>query len=298
MESVTSMFETSGEEVNARRRMNVVVFFPDDWRHDTIGGENSLIKTPFLDSLAEHGIRFSQNAVTTSVCWQSRATLFSGQWASRHQSYKLICPHFMKGENWNTTWPAILQEDGYHVGHVGKWQYFSDTTGLFDFQRMFEGRHHVEVNFKPVAAEDHARDEAIKFLNRRPKDKPFAVTVAFYPPKAVGDGEEPGEQWTPKPNARALYDNITVPELPYNYTEAHKLLPQFLRLYTSAANQRWRKRFRTPTHYQEAMKRIYALITQVDQACKQIVDELRRQDLLNNTMIIFTTDNGMFHGAQ
>ena len=47
----------------------------------------------------------------------------------------------------------------------------------------------------------------------------------------------------------------------------------------------------------EAMKNIYALITQVDQACKEIVDELKKQDLFNNTMIIFTTDNGMFHGA-
>jgi arylsulfatase A-like enzyme len=45
------------------------------------------------------------------------------------------------------------------------------------------------------------------------------------------------------------------------------------------------------------MKNIYALITQVDQACKEIVDELKKQGVYNNTMIIFTTDNGMFHGA-
>jgi len=45
------------------------------------------------------------------------------------------------------------------------------------------------------------------------------------------------------------------------------------------------------------MKNIYALITQVDNACKEIVDELKKQDIYNNTMIIFTTDNGMFHGA-
>mmetsp|Transcript_21164 Transcript_21164/g.31125 ORF Transcript_21164/g.31125 Transcript_21164/m.31125 type:complete len:118 (+) Transcript_21164:713-1066(+) len=84
-----------------KKRMNVLVLHPDDWRHNFVGKENPLIQTPFLDSLAIDGIRFWQNAVTTSICWQSRATLFSGQWASRHQSYTLRCLHIAKGRLWN-----------------------------------------------------------------------------------------------------------------------------------------------------------------------------------------------------
>jgi hypothetical protein len=127
---------------NARRRMNVIILFPDDWRHDSIGAENPIIRTPYLDSLAKEGIRFRQNAVTTSICWQSRATLFSGQWASRHRSYKLRCPHFTVGKAWNKTWPAILRRDGYFIGHIGKWQYHnSDLSGTrFDWTSFFEGR--------------------------------------------------------------------------------------------------------------------------------------------------------------
>ncbi len=45
------------------------------------------------------------------------------------------------------------------------------------------------------------------------------------------------------------------------------------------------------------MRNIYALITQIDMASKQIVDEVKKQGLYNNTMIIFTTDNGMFHSS-
>ena len=45
------------------------------------------------------------------------------------------------------------------------------------------------------------------------------------------------------------------------------------------------------------MENIYALITQVDQAYKEIVDELKKQDFYNSTMIMFTTDNGVFNGA-
>jgi hypothetical protein len=102
-----------------RKPLNVLILYPDDWRHDTIGKEDSIIQTPFLDSLADRGIRFRQNAVTCSICWVSRASLFTGQWPSRHQSSKLICPHFAAGYVWKeSSWPGILQTHGYYIGHV------------------------------------------------------------------------------------------------------------------------------------------------------------------------------------
>ena len=99
--------------------LNILVLYPDDWRHNTIGKENLIVQTPFLDSLADEGIRFRQNAVTTSVCWVSRATLFTGQWASKHESHKTQCPHFAAGYRWReSSWPGILQRHGYYTGHV------------------------------------------------------------------------------------------------------------------------------------------------------------------------------------
>ena len=283
------------DEKESKKRMNVVVLYPDDWRHNSIGAENTIIKTPFLDSLAAGGIRFRHNCVTTSICWISRATLFTGQWVSRHQSYKLRCPHFSVGDAWHHSWPAMLQREGYFVGHVGKWQYHNqDVEARFNWTDLFEGDHWYERDGKDISGEDLARDRAIAFLNERPKDVPFAMTVAFYPPKAVGYYEEPGAQWTPKKWSRKMYDNMTIPE-PYNHTHAYSLLPEFLQ--GKEARERWRQRFRTPNHYQEAMKNMYALITQVDNACKEIVDEIKKQGLYENTMVIFTTDNGMFHGS-
>lgn len=52
--------------------MNVILFYPDDWRHDSIGGVAPVVKTPFLNQLARDGIRFTHNMVTTSICWISR----------------------------------------------------------------------------------------------------------------------------------------------------------------------------------------------------------------------------------
>ena len=60
---------------------------------------------------------------------------------------------------------------------------------------------------------------------------------------------------------------------------------------------RFKGRWRTPEHYQEGMKNYYALMTEVDSACEKIVNELKARGLYNKTMIIFTTDNGLFHGA-
>jgi arylsulfatase A-like enzyme len=60
---------------------------------------------------------------------------------------------------------------------------------------------------------------------------------------------------------------------------------------------RWKERYSSSFHYQESMKNMYALITQIDQAMKEIVDEVKRLGLYDNTLIIITADNGMFNGA-
>jgi arylsulfatase A-like enzyme len=133
--------------------MNVLVLYVDDWRWDSIGEEDSIIQTPFLDSFAKDNIRFRQNAVTTSICWQSRATLFTGQWASRHRSFKLRCPHFTVGKAWNQTWAGMLRNDGYHLGHIGKWQYHNSDLGKFrfDWWSIFEGRDwNLKANVKII----------------------------------------------------------------------------------------------------------------------------------------------------
>ena len=126
-------------------RMNVLLLYPDDWRHDSIGSEKPYVLTPFLDSLAKEGMRFTQNAVTTSVCWMSRATLWLGQYSSRHQSYKLKCPWMAAPENWKHGYVSIMQKAGYFVGHYGKWQYWTDpekfTKHLFDWASLYEGWH-------------------------------------------------------------------------------------------------------------------------------------------------------------
>jgi hypothetical protein len=95
--------------------LNIVFLYGDDWRHDSIGVANaSIVRTPFLDWLATQGIRFTHNCVTTSVCWISRANLYTGQYVSRHQSDYPHKPLWYEG--WKEAWPQILRDNGYYLG--------------------------------------------------------------------------------------------------------------------------------------------------------------------------------------
>ena len=122
----------------AETPMNVLVLYADDWRHDTLGvAGNPVVKTPQLDALAEQGMRFTQNCVTTSICGASRACLFTGQWISRNG-----CRGFnMFRTPWEETYPVLLRQNGYYVGHVGKWHNGKFPAKHFDFGRSYFGKH-------------------------------------------------------------------------------------------------------------------------------------------------------------
>jgi Sulfatase len=272
--------------------LNILILYPDDWKHDSLQDEKpDLIHTPFLSQLASEGIRFIHNAVTSSVCWLSRATLFTGRYASQHKSLRPMCPVFTDLKWWKETWPYLLQQKaGYYVGHVGKWQYRNDQAFLknaFNWSRFHEGdhwhilRHNVtRKKLRKVHAADMAQDDAIQFLRDRPKHVPFAMTVAFYPPKAVGSFTEPGAQWSPVESFYELYkDHHFIP--PYNFTQAFEALPHFLK--QGIGRNRYEQRYNTTFHYEEGMKRYYALVSHVDQAAMHIIEELKRQGVYDQT---------------
>lgn len=64
--------------------LNIVLFYADDWTMKVLGKLNPDVKTPNIDRMADKGVLFSNNCVTTSVCWISRATLMTGVYASQH----------------------------------------------------------------------------------------------------------------------------------------------------------------------------------------------------------------------
>lgn len=283
-------FALCGTSLFAAKPLNVVILYGDDWRHDTLGvAGHPVVKTPRLDLLAGESVRFTHNCVTTSICGVSRASLHTGQWMSRHG-----CRGF---KEWTTPWdmslPALLRAKGYHTGHVGKWHNGKDPVGKFDFGRFYNGRHwYPTEDGGKIHSTARNEKDALEFLRTRPQDKPFYLNVAFFTPHAE-DGHP--DQFLPQPKSMKLYEDVTIPLPPTATEEAWKKMPPFFTEKNEGRN-RWTWRFDTPEKYQRMMKNYYRLVTENDTVCGRVLDELEKQGVLDNTLVIFTTDNGYFHG--
>lgn len=270
--------------------MNILILFADDWRHDTLGAAgNPIVKTPHLDKLASEGVRFVNNYVTTSVCGVSRASLFTGQWMSRHGS----SPFGMWKTPWSETYPGLLREQGYYVGHIGKWHNDKFPAKNYDFGRAYGGKHWYEVKRKQhIHVTQRNENDALEFLKVRPKDQPFCLTVAFFATHAE-DGHP--LQFLPQAESLGLYNDVEIPVPATATNEAWENLPDFFTRKNEGRN-RWYWRFDNSDKYQYMMKNYYRLASEVDATSGRIINELEAQGILENTLIIFTTDNGYYHG--
>lgn len=268
---------------------NVVLLYADDWRHDTLGtAGHRVVKTPHLDALASRGVRFTHSCVTTSICSISRASLLTGQWMSRH-GCRAFCPFETP---WEHTLVAVLRNSGYRVAHVGKWHNGPFPAENYDHSVAYHGEHWYEIDGEPTHVTVRNQRDAIGFLQNRERDRPFFLHVAFFAPHA----EDPNPlQYLPQDWSEAHYEGAVVKEPANNTLESWRRLPPFF----SAENEgrkRWEARFDTPAKYRSMMTNYFRLVTEVDHACGAILDELSKQGERENTLVIFTSDNGYYHG--
>ena len=270
--------------------LNIVVLYADDWRHDTLGAAgHPVVKTPHLDRLAKEGMRFTHNCVTTAICGVSRATLLTGQWMSRHGN-----PAFaMFTTPWAETYPGLLRRNGYHVGHIGKWHNGTFPQDKFDFGRAYSGTHWIrEADGTKIHVTQKNENDALEFLRTRPTDKPFVLTLAFF---ATHAEDQNPLQFLPQPASMELYKDTVIPVPKTSSDEDFKRLPPFIANEQNEGRVRYHWRFDTPEKYQTMMKNYYRLATEVDATCGRVLAALRQQGLLENTLVIFTADNGYFH---
>jgi len=271
--------------------LNVVLLYADDWRADTLGAAGTAhVSTPHLDRLAGQGVRFRNAAVTTAICGVSRASLYTGQWMSRHGQRDFGA----FATPWGDTFPGRLRAAGYTVAHVGKWHSGPFPAAQFDWGRSYSGTHWLDRARGPKEhVTDRNQADALEFLRTRDPAKPFCLTVAFFAPHA--EDAHP-LQYLPQPWTFDLLHDGPVPVPANAGPESIARLPEFLRADANEGRARWRLRFDTPGKYQEMMKNYFRLVAGVDAACGAILAELERLGLAENTLVIFTADNGYLHG--
>ena len=286
-------------------KLNIILFYADDWTMNVLGKLNPNVHTPNIDKMAENGMLFTNNCVTTSVCWVSRATLMTGTYYSRHHQ---SVPHVEKmfdTHNWNETLFPKLKSAGYYTGMFGKWhapQPDQKMAAAFDERINYYGSHWTN-QFSGNGTKEHVTDvnrrHAIDFLRKRPRNKNFALKVSFFATHAE-DNNYPS--YKPMNWSRSIHypDN----ESHENYrtfvpsktaTEQHwKDLPWFF-ADQNAGRLRWKRRWE-PNDWQKSIRDLFAMATEVDWAVGEIIDVLIQQGVYNETLLVFTTDNGDLHG--
>lgn len=283
----------------SERPPNIVFLMTDNHRWDLLGCMgNEIIETPHIDRLAERGVRFANAFCTTSICAATRASILTGEFRREH-GYTFTMPP-MNLQRLDHSYPALLRAAGYRTGFVGKLGVEVDPRAperLFDFYRRRiasstrnpyyrkaddgEVKHLTTIN----------GDDAVEFIRTNGRDQPFCLSVSFSAPHPEDDNLQ---QYVYDRRYTDLYEDSFIPPPPASDHRYFHDLPGFIQV--SMSRQRWFRRFDEPDKYQRMMKGMYRLITGVDTQVGRITAELERRGFADNTVVIFTGDNGIMVG--
>lgn len=282
----------------AAERPNVVVIMVDDLGYSDLGSYGGEIETPNLDALAADGLRFSQ-FYNTAKCHSSRVSLLTGQYCIAAGDVAL---------SHAVTSAEVLTDAGYFTAMTGKWHLDKEPTD-FGFQRyfghlsgacnFFQGDQTFRLNgekwevppsdfYTTVAKVDFALD----FLTEaRKTEKPFYLYVAFNAPHAPLHAL-PEDYAKYKGRYDAGWDIVRDARI--QKQKDLGLLPNDLKPSPRPPHVRaWKDIVPWQQDYEiNRMVTLAAMIDRVDQEVGRIVEDLRSNGELDNTMILFVSDNG------
>ncbi len=278
-------------------RPNVLLMMVDDMGWSDLGCYGGEIETPNLDRLAAGGLRFTQ-FYNTAKCSETRATLLSGLYHPEVEIMKL-------DHCW--TLADAMHVAGYATMMTGKWhlngqptergfdKYFGHLSGATDF---FVGDKSFRLNGEPYAVPqrgfyttDANVEYAIRFLQEAPKPQPFFCYIAFnaphYPLQAP---REDVQKYLGRYSAG--WDQLRSQRLT-KQKELGLLAQDFEPLPRPADVPAWESLTVQRRRLEELRMATYAaMIDRVDQNVGRIVDYLQRVGQLENTLILFLSDNG------
>lgn len=293
------------------RAPNFLILLADDMGFSDAGCYGGEISTPNLDRLAQEGVRFTQ-AYNTARCWPTRGALLTGFYAQhiRRDAFPDE-PHAVGTKGVRPSWarllPALLKQAGYATYHSGKWHVdgtpreggFDRSYTLLDQDRYFSPKNHLIDGEKlpPAAADFYATtaiaDRAIEFLKahaaQTPK-KPFFGFVAFTSPhfplhapaediaKYRGRYAESADALR-EARLQRLWERgmLSNAELPEPAPPARDWL---------ALSESERAAFAVRMEVHAAM------VDRMDREIGRILEELRSAGMLENTVVLFLSDNG------
>ena len=305
------------------RRPNVLFIMSDQHNANCMSGAGRPeVRTPTLDAIAESGVRFDRAYCNNPICAPSRHCYFLGQYCHTHRMFGNNVFEF-PGDAPDTV-AAHLRKYGYQTALLGKGHMVKrwDEAG-FEHRRYCDltdtDRADVLTNhyFKylvdhgladryedgtlPADSETRLREhgvaqlpyehgiehwtgeETLAFLRGRDRRRPFFTFMSF---------ERPHPNFTPAAEHADMYDPESIP-LPESAADAYELdfasKPEPVR-------EILRERRVDPDHLRRILAAYYALVTVIDSEIGRVVDLLRAEGELDNTIVIYTADHGDFAG--
>jgi N-acetylglucosamine-6-sulfatase len=282
---------------------NVVFILIDDLRWNALACTgHPFVKTPNIDRIAREGVTFRNAFVATPLCSPSRASFLTGRYAHAHG---------VQGNGNNNalshtlvTFPRLLHDSGYETAYVGKWHMGTDDSPRPGFDRWvsFRGQGaHVDpaINEDGKSHEvngymtDILTERALEFL-RRDRNKPFALYFAH---KAVHG------PFIPADRHKDLYTDNRIdppPSADDDYSGKPVLrrkidLPPAKAKAQAKKAQAKKAQAQEPGHSGIARNQL-RMLAAIDESVGQVFRALQDTGHLDDTLIIFTSDNGYFWG--
>ena len=305
------------EENKAKRAPNILFIMSDDHTAQAIsaygGFLGQYLPTPNIDRIANEGARLNNCFVTNSISVPSRACILTGQYSQKSGVYTL-------NDVLDRTRPNVAKElkiAGYQTAVVGKWHLGTEPAG-FDYYNVLpgQGRYYnpflIKIgewnkgpNGNPLQTEyeGHSTDvitnEAISFLQSVNRSRPFFLKCHF---------KAPHRPWEPAQRFMDLLKDVDIPE-PDNLLDIYESKGQYtqaLRMSMEHLNATDLKGTTIPAYmtrdekrhwaYQRYIKDYLRCVAGIDENVGKILEYLDNNGLTDNTIVIYTGDQGFFLG--
>ena len=286
-------------------RPNILYIMADDHAAHAISAYGSRInRTPNIDRIASGGVRLTNCFCTNSICTPSRAAILTGQYSHRNGVYSLDEPLDPKRNHVGKE----LQRAGYQTAMIGKWHLVTDPTG-FDYWNILPGQ---GVYYDPTFISAQGRQKytgyctdlignfTLDWLQRRDQSKPFFLMCHH---------KAPHRPWQPDPKYQSLFADQTIPE-PDNLFDHYAGKPKSVAAVTMKVGEDMDIKTDLKTTkpdglagdalrkwaYQLYIKDYLRCIQSVDDQVGRVLDYLDAKKLTQNTIVIYTSDQGFFLG--
>jgi len=275
-------------------RPNLVFIYCDDLRWDAMGvvqreqgatARFPWIQTPRLDQLAAESVRFRESFVVTSLCSPGRANVMT----SRHGHLTGVVGNQQHLPSNVVTFAQHLRAAGYTTGYFGKWHmrdqrdrpYYDQVASFVGQGRYFDCPLLVNGVETPTKGwvDDVTTDYAARFVAAQPRDRPFFLWLGFKSPHGPRGGENL------PPRVKSLYGDAVARPTPNTSRRA---------IFQAADYDTSKQGVAAPNL--EGHRDYFRHVTAIDSCVGTLLDALDRTGRRENTLVIFTSDNGYYLG--